>query len=99
MNGIFLSHKVFSLSINDELRREEACLTTRSEGGHVPLEPCTGGANQKWKHDKVVTFDLLYSKVLHRCAFSSFTVCSLESRIFGDCIKSLEQLLRFYCID
>ncbi|XP_048755192.2 probable N-acetylgalactosaminyltransferase 9 isoform X2 [Ostrea edulis] len=46
------ANEVFSLSINDELRREEACLTALSEGGHVPLEPCTGSANQKWKHDK-----------------------------------------------
>ncbi|XP_062596588.1 probable N-acetylgalactosaminyltransferase 9 isoform X2 [Saccostrea cucullata] len=46
------ANEVFSLSINDELRREEACLSVISEGGHVPLEPCTGSANQKWKHDK-----------------------------------------------
>lgn len=49
----FLHLQVFSLSINDELRREEACLTVVSEGGRVPLESCTGAANQKWKHDKV----------------------------------------------
>ncbi|XP_078321051.1 putative N-acetylgalactosaminyltransferase 9 isoform X2 [Crassostrea virginica] len=46
------ANEVFSLSISDELRREEACLTTVSAGGNVPLEPCTGAANQKWKHDK-----------------------------------------------
>lgn len=46
------ANEVFSLSINDELRREEACLTVVSEGGRVPLEACTGAANQKWKHDK-----------------------------------------------
>lgn len=46
------ANEVFSLSINDELRREEACLTVVSEGGRVPLESCTGAANQKWKHDK-----------------------------------------------
>lgn len=46
------ANEVFSLSINDELRREEACLTVVSEEGRVPLEACTGAANQKWKHDK-----------------------------------------------
>ncbi|KAL3832393.1 hypothetical protein ACJMK2_024040 [Sinanodonta woodiana] len=47
------ANEVFSLSMQDELRREEACMhTSGTIGATVSLRPCTGESIQKWKHDK-----------------------------------------------
>lgn len=47
--------QVFSLSLTNELRREEACMDTAGKPGTtVHLKPCHGGkGNQEWKIDKV----------------------------------------------
>ncbi len=47
--------QVFSLSMKDELRREESCLDGRGgEGTAVQLIPCHGfKGNQEWVHNKV----------------------------------------------
>ncbi|XP_055884839.1 probable N-acetylgalactosaminyltransferase 9 isoform X3 [Biomphalaria glabrata] len=45
--------QVFSLTLTNELRREEACLdSSGQDGSRVSLRPCTGQQNQKWIHDK-----------------------------------------------
>jgi hypothetical protein len=46
---------VFSISIENELRREEGCLTYHASksDGKVPLENCNGSKDQKWLHNKV----------------------------------------------
>ncbi|KAK3108152.1 hypothetical protein FSP39_002075 [Pinctada imbricata] len=47
------ANEVFSLSLNDELRREEGCMGfSGSDGTRIPLEPCNNSSRQKWKHDK-----------------------------------------------
>ncbi|KAJ8314078.1 hypothetical protein KUTeg_008639 [Tegillarca granosa] len=44
---------VFSLSMDDELRREESCMGfSGQDAAKIQLEPCNGGKRQKWKHDK-----------------------------------------------
>ena len=46
--------QIFSLTLVDTLRREEACLSVSGPAGsHVALRPCTGSDRDKWKHDKV----------------------------------------------
>ncbi|XP_021369939.1 probable N-acetylgalactosaminyltransferase 9 [Mizuhopecten yessoensis] len=51
-NGASAS-EVFSLSMENELRREEGCMAYNGKsGGHPHLVNCNGAANQKWKHDK-----------------------------------------------
>ncbi|XP_060079724.1 probable N-acetylgalactosaminyltransferase 9 [Ylistrum balloti] len=51
-NGASAS-EVFSLSMDNELRREEGCMTYHGQtGGHPQLVNCNGAASQKWKHDK-----------------------------------------------
>ncbi|XP_069110918.1 probable N-acetylgalactosaminyltransferase 9 isoform X1 [Argopecten irradians] len=51
-NGASAS-EVFSLSMDDELRREEGCMEYHGQsGGHPQLVNCNGAAKQKWKHDK-----------------------------------------------
>ncbi|CAC5414918.1 GALNT [Mytilus coruscus] len=45
------ANEVFSISIDNELRREEGCLAHHS-GNNVPLENCNGAKSHKWVHDK-----------------------------------------------
>ncbi|CAG2241440.1 GALNT [Mytilus edulis] len=45
------ANEVFSISIDNELRREEGCLAHHS-GKDVPLENCNGAKSHKWVHDK-----------------------------------------------
>ena len=49
--------QVFSLSMTNELRREEGCLDTRGgEGDTVSLMPCHNGrGNQEWTYRKVLS--------------------------------------------
>lgn len=45
--------EVFSLSLKDELRREDGCLSTvGNDGDKLSLVHCTGGDKQQFKHDK-----------------------------------------------
>ena len=48
------ANEVFSISIENELRREEGCLTYHASksDGKVPLENCNGSKDQKWLHNK-----------------------------------------------
>ena len=48
-------NQYFSLSRNDELRREDFCASAsgNSEGTSVQLSDCHDGANQKWTQTKV----------------------------------------------
>nr|KAG5693802.1 hypothetical protein BaRGS_029432 [Batillaria attramentaria] len=50
------ANQVFSLSMNDELRREEGCLDSLGgDGDKLTLKQCHyKKATMKWKHDKVV---------------------------------------------
>lgn len=53
-NGVS-ANQYFSLSKNDELRREDACCISTGSPV-VSLADCDfAGANHKWKHEKVLT--------------------------------------------
>jgi len=57
--------KVFSLSNDDELRREEICADVRGTAGEtVVMRHCHGHrGNQQWKHDRVRIFIYLLLNV------------------------------------
>lgn len=54
---LFTWLQVMSLSYNDQLRRETACLEGSSGSGNkVSVRPCSDSSNMKWIHDKVTIF-------------------------------------------
>lgn len=56
------ANQVFSLSKNDELRREDLCCTGSSEGQSIYMHSCSvDSTNQKWKHDRT-TGQIKHSK-------------------------------------
>jgi hypothetical protein len=52
---IVIIFQVFSLSLKDELRREDGCMSTGGNNGDkISLTKCIeGDKNQQFKHDKV----------------------------------------------
>ena len=57
VDAVIVVTQVFSLSKNDELRREEVCADAVGRDGEaVVMRHCHGHrGNQQWKHDRVTT--------------------------------------------
>ncbi|KAL5006230.1 hypothetical protein ScPMuIL_015036 [Solemya velum] len=58
--------EVFTLSLQDEIRREESCMTSNGEpGSTVPFQECHGREDQKWMHNKEK--ELIIHKMSNLC--------------------------------
>ena len=68
---------MFSLSLKDELRREDGCMSTAGNNGDkISLTRCVeGDKRQQFKHDKVSNLISLLACQLFQGKKSSYCVC------------------------